>query len=80
MQRLYENHKILTYPRTDSRYNSDIVETIPERLKAVAFGEYRAVAEQFLKLGVKANKNFVDNSKVRNHHAIIPTEEKRKFS
>ncbi|MBS6601906.1 MAG: DNA topoisomerase III [Clostridium sp.] len=77
MQRLYENHKILTYPRTDSRYvTSDIVETIPERLKAVAFGEYRAVAEQLLKLGVKANKNYVDNSKVSDHHAIIPTEEK----
>ncbi|ETJ29394.1 DNA topoisomerase, partial [human gut metagenome] len=42
MQRLYENHKVLTYPRTDSRYvTSDIVATIPERLKAVSFGEYR---------------------------------------
>lgn len=40
MQRLYENHKVLTYPRTDSRYvTSDIVATIPERLKAVSFGE-----------------------------------------
>ncbi len=77
MQRLYENHKVLTYPRTDSRYvTSDIVATIPERLKAVAFGEYRAAAEQLLKSGVKANKNYVDNSKVSDHHAIIPTEEK----
>ena len=77
MQRLYENHKVLTYPRTDSRYvTSDIVATIPERLKAVAFGEYRAAAESLLKSGVKANKNYVDNSKVSDHHAIIPTEEK----
>ncbi|MDY4078057.1 MAG: DNA topoisomerase 3 [Clostridium sp.] len=77
MQRLYENHKVLTYPRTDSRYiTSDIVSTIPERLKAVSFGEYRAVSEMLLKLGVKANKNFVDNSKVSDHHAIIPTEQK----
>ncbi|WP_294354828.1 DNA topoisomerase 3 [uncultured Clostridium sp.] len=77
MQRLYENHKVLTYPRTDSRYvTSDIVATIPERLKAVSFGEYRASAEQLLKSGVKANKNYVDNSKVSDHHAIIPTEEK----
>ncbi|WP_455795498.1 DNA topoisomerase III [Clostridium butyricum] len=77
MQRLYENHKVLTYPRTDSRYiTTDIVGTIPERLKAVSFGEYRAVAEQLLKSGVKANKNYVDNSKVSDHHAIIPTEEK----
>ncbi|MCR4945276.1 MAG: DNA topoisomerase 3 [Clostridium sp.] len=77
MQRLYENHKVLTYPRTDSRYvTTDIVATIPERLKAVSFGEYRAAAEQLLKSGVKANKNYVDNSKVSDHHAIIPTEEK----
>ncbi|MCI7443194.1 MAG: DNA topoisomerase 3, partial [Clostridium sp.] len=77
MQRLYENHKVLTYPRTDSRYiTSDIVSTIPERLKAVSFGEYRAVSEMLLKSGVKANKNFVDNSKVSDHHAIIPTEQK----
>ena len=77
MQRLYENHKVLTYPRTDSRYiTSDIVSTIPERLKAVSFGEYRAVSEMLLKSGVKANKNFVDDSKVSDHHAIIPTEEK----
>ena len=77
MQRLYENHKVLTYPRTDSRYvTSDIVATIPERLKAVSFGEYRAAAESLLKSGVKANKNYVDNSKVSDHHAIIPTEEK----
>lgn len=77
MQRLYENHKLLTYPRTDSRYiTSDIVSTIPERLKAVSFGEYRAVSEMLLKSGVKSNKNFVDDSKVSDHHAIIPTEQK----
>lgn len=77
MQRLYENHKVLTYPRTDSRYvTSDIVATIPDRLKAVSFGEYRIAAQQILKTGVKANKNYVDNSKVSDHHAIIPTEEK----
>ena len=46
MQRLYENYKILTYPRTDSRYiTTDIVATIPDRLKAIAIGEYRATAD-----------------------------------
>ena len=41
MQRLYENHKVLTYPRTDSRYiGKDIVPTVPERLKACAVGPY----------------------------------------
>ena len=77
MQRLYENHKLLTYPRTDSRFiTTDVVATIPERLRAVAFGEYRVAAESILKTTIKGNKNFVDNSKVSDHHAIIPTEEK----
>ena len=77
MQRLYENHKLLTYPRTDSRYlSSDIVGTIPERLKAIGIGEYRVYTEKLLKEGIKGNKNFVDNSKVSDHHAIIPTEER----
>ena len=77
MQRLYENHKVLTYPRTDSRYvTTDIVATIPDRLKAISFGEYRGTSEMLLRSGVKGNKNFVDNSKVSDHHAIIPTEEK----
>ncbi len=81
MQRLYENYKILTYPRTDSRFlSTDIVKTIPDRLKAVAIGEYKAVATNILKSGVKASKNFVDDSKVSDHHAIIPTEEMPKLS
>lgn len=77
MQRLYENHKVLTYPRTDSRYiTTDIVATLKNRLKAVAFGEYRQFAENLIKSEIKANISFVDNSKVSDHHAIIPTEEK----
>ena len=81
MQRLYENYKILTYPRTDSRYiTTDIVATIPERLKAIATGEYRAGAEELLKTRIKGNKSFVDDSKVSDHHAIIPTEERPNLS
>jgi Topoisomerase IA len=77
MQRLYENYKILTYPRTDSRYiTTDIVATIPDRLKAISIGEYRIVAEELLKGKIIGNKSFVDNSKVSDHHAIIPTEQK----
>ena len=45
MQRLYENHKVLTYPRTDSRFiGNDVVPTIKERLKACAVGPYRKMA------------------------------------
>ncbi|MEK5173804.1 DNA topoisomerase III [Heyndrickxia sp. FSL W8-0496] len=75
MQKLYEQHKVLTYPRTDSRYlSSDIVATLPERLKACGIGEYRSLANKVLKNPIKANKAFVDDSKVSDHHAIIPTE------
>ena len=65
MQRLYENHKVLTYPRTDSRYlTSDVVGTLSERLDACAVGPYRKMA-----LTVKAQHpetkkwSFVDNKK-----------------
>lgn len=75
MQKLYEQHKVLTYPRTDSRYlSNDIVATIPERLKACGIGEYRTFANKILTKPIKANKAFVDDSKVSDHHAIIPTE------
>lgn len=76
MQKLYEHHKVLTYPRTDSRYlSADIVATIPERLKAVAIGPYRATAHQLLKGKIVTNSSFVDDKKVSDHHAIIPTEQ-----
>lgn len=76
MQRLYEHHKVLTYPRTDSRYiGSDIVPTIKERLKACAVGPYRKIAGPLSMKPVKAAKSFVDDKKVSDHHAIIPTEQ-----
>ncbi len=75
LQSLYERHKVVTYPRTDSRYISeDITPTLPERLKAAGIGEYRPIATKILRSGIKANKSFVDDSKVSDHHAIIPTE------
>ncbi len=76
MQRLYENHKVLTYPRTDSRYLSDdIVPTIKERLKACSVGPYRALAKSLIGSPLPAKLPFVDNRKVSDHHAIIPTEQ-----
>lgn len=81
MQKLYESHKVLTYPRTDSRYlSSDIVGTLPERLKACGIGEYRTFANKILTKPIKASKSFVDDSKVSDHHAIIPTEGYVNFS
>lgn len=77
MQKLYEHHKVLTYPRTDSRYlTDDIVDTLKDRIKAVNTSEYSKVCTKLLKIKIKPNKSFVDNSKVTDHHAIIPTEER----
>lgn len=76
MQRLYENHKVLTYPRTDSRYiGKDVAETLKERLKACGVGPYRKIAGKLINQTLKINKSFVDDSKVSDHHAIIPTEQ-----
>ena len=76
MQRLYENHKVLTYPRTDSRYiGKDVVPTIKERLKACGTGPYRKLAGALLTKPIHTNGSFVDDKKVSDHHAIIPTEQ-----
>lgn len=76
MQRLYENHKVLTYPRTDSRYiGKDVVPTIKERLKACGTGPYRKLAGALLNKPIQVNGSFVDDKKVSDHHAIIPTEQ-----
>ena len=76
MQRLYENHKVLTYPRTDSRYlSSDIIPTLKERLKACAAGPYRTMAGRLINQPLPSKPAFVNDSKVSDHHAIIPTEQ-----
>ena len=76
MQRLYENHKVLTYPRTDSGYiGKDIVPTIKERLKACGIGPYRKLAGALMNKPVHVNGSFVDDKRVSDHHAIIPTEQ-----
>jgi len=76
MQRLYENHKVLTYPRTDSRYlSSDIVPSIKERLEACGVGPYRKLAGRLMNQKIVTKPSFVDDKKVSDHHAIIPTEQ-----
>ena len=76
MQRLYEQHKLLTYPRTDSRFiSSDMVETLKDRVESCGVNPYSKIAFKILKGSIKGNKNFVDDSKVTDHHAIIPTEQ-----
>lgn len=76
MQRLYENHKVLTYPRTDSRYlTSDMTGTMEERLKACAVGPYKKLALKLSRQKIQGKPSFVNNSRVSDHHAIIPTEQ-----
>lgn len=76
MQKLYETYKLVTYPRTDSRYiTDDIVPTLTERLRSIAVGPYAAAVQALIRNKPNITKRFVDNSKVSDHHAIIPTEQ-----
>jgi len=76
LQRLYEQHKLVTYPRTDSRYiSSDIVPSLKARLESIAVGPYAPLARKLARGTLAVTKRFVDDSKVTDHHAIIPTEQ-----
>lgn len=76
MQQLYERHKILTYPRTNSRViSSDIVPTLKDRIEACGIGEYSNYAMKLKRKKFQLSKSVVDDSAVSDHHAIIPTEE-----
>ncbi|MCD7036512.1 DNA topoisomerase III [Metabacillus sp. GX 13764] len=76
MQKLYEQHKVLTYPRTDSRYlSTDMVDTLKDRVEACNVQPYAKFASRILSKPIQTSKAFVDNSKVSDHHAIIPTEQ-----
>src|SRR5699024_10708061 len=75
MQALYERHKVLTYPRTDSKFISeDIVDTLKERVEVSGIGQFSKVAARVLRAPLKTNSSFVNDSKVSDHHANIPTE------
>ncbi len=77
LQKLYERYKLVTYPRTDSRYiTSDMVDTLPQRLKSIAtIRQYVSLVGPLLQKKLSPGKRFVNNSKVSDHHAIIPTEQ-----
>ena len=80
MQSLYEMHKVLTYPRTDSRYiTKDVAATIPERLRSVSQGAYQKTAMSLFRKPVNT-KYIVNDAKVTDHHAIIPTEQSANFA
>ncbi|MBQ0071547.1 MAG: DNA topoisomerase III, partial [Spirochaetales bacterium] len=78
LQRLYEIHKIVTYPRTDSRcITPDIIPTLPERIRALQGTIFSRQADEYLENGFRSdNPRFVNEAEVSDHHAIIPTEQK----
>ena len=76
MQGLYETHKVLTYPRTDSQYlSSDLADTLPERIKACAIPAYRRICSKLSGNSFGKTAVYIDDSKVSDHHAIIPTDQ-----
>ena len=74
-QALYERHKLLTYPRTDSRHlTHDQVPGIEDQLKALRFGPYEPAADELLSSWpLQPTKRVVDDKEVSDHHAIVPT-------
>ena len=81
-QALYENYKVLSYPRTDSRYiTSDLKPYMIERIRQIATlgGKYKECAERLMEDGLNIDKKIVDDSKVTDHNALIPTERIERF-
>lgn len=75
IQNLYERHKVLTYPRTDSNYlTDDMVDTIKERLYALLATDYKSQVKSLLGQSYSSKMRIFKNHKVSDHHTIIPTE------
>jgi len=74
-QALYEKHKVLTYPRTDSKHlPEDYLQTVKDILQRQTTWEFGVFAQEVLnKKYVRADKRIFNNSKISDHHAIIPT-------
>lgn len=78
VQSLYEIHKIVTYPRTDSKYlTEDMKDTMQERLQAVS--DFAPEVKQYLKNPRVVQQKVFNNSKVSDHHALLPTEQRPRY-
>lgn len=79
VQSLYETHKIVTYPRTDSKYlTQDMLGTMKERLQAIS--DFSPEVKEYLKNGAKVVQMKVfQDQKVTDHHALIPTEQRPRY-
>lgn len=80
VQSLYEIHKVVTYPRTDSKYlTTDMQNTMKERLQAIS--DFNPQVKTIIKNGSKVVlKRVFNNALVSDHHALIPTEQRVNFA
>ncbi|MDM8182260.1 DNA topoisomerase III [Enterococcus cecorum] len=80
VQSLYETHKVVTYPRTDSKYlTTDMQNTMKERLQAIS--DFNPQVKTIIKNGSKVVlKKVFNNALVSDHHALIPTEQRANFA
>lgn len=73
-QKLYETHKIMSYPRTDSRYlSTDLYGEIAEHVKSCSFGKFKEYIDPINFSAFSMDKAYFNNNKVSDHHALIPT-------
>lgn len=73
-QALYDEFKVVSYPRSDSEHLLESqVSSLREVLNAIKDDDYKNYAQEVIDMGIPTNKSFVDNSKVSDHYAIIPT-------
>lgn len=77
-QNLYEKHKILSYPRTDSRYlSTDLYNEVREHTECCAFGKFKEYIDRIDYSNFSMDKTYFNNNKVSDHHALIPTINKK---
>lgn len=80
-QKLYETHKILSYPRSESEVlGSEHVKKLEPTLKAINIGEYASFATHILNTGIKITDRFINDKKLTDHHAIVPMDVKPDLS
>lgn len=73
-QGLYERHKAITYPRTDSRFlTPDVAAKLPALLPRLAVGRWQAAAQAAITGGSRPTRKVIDVADVGDHHAILPT-------
>lgn len=73
-QKLYETYKIMSYPRTDSRYlSTDLYAEIGAHVQACDFGKFSDYIRTIDFSAIPMDKSYFNNNKVSDHHALIPT-------